>query len=196
MIRRLILALALLCALPLTAQTVALTVTKSGSDVALTWTGGAGPYEAIRSDSPSMTTRTISYKGLSSPKTFTGDAADGAFVHYYIISDSTAPTVAIATPPPAFAAAAPCICATGTSTGATAVYCDTHTATGTTTWAACADTTGVPLAVQADPHQSNAIVVTAAAVDANGNWAWAAVSGSYTGNPLERVPCKTRAQGL
>jgi hypothetical protein len=196
MIRRLLFALALLGTLPLVAQTVALTVTKSGSDVVLTWTGGTGPFEAIRSDSPSMTTRTLSYKDASSPKTFAGDASDGAFIHYYVVSDSTAPTLAIATPVPAFTAAAPCICATGTSTGATAVYVDTHAATGTATWAACADTTGVPLAIQADPKQSGTIVITASAVDANGNWAWAAVSGSYTGNPLDRVPCKARSQGM
>lgn len=101
-----------------------------------------------------------------------------------------------ALPAAGFTASMPCICASGTSTGATAVYVDTHTATGTTTWAACSDTTGVPIAVQADPKQSGTIVITASAVDASGNWARFSVAGSYTGNPLERVPCKARAQGM
>lgn len=53
-----------------------------------------------------------------------------------------------------------------------------------------------PIAVQADPKQANAIVVTASAVDGSGNWSYAQVAGSYTGTPTERVPCKARAQGM
>jgi hypothetical protein len=143
-----------------------------------------------------MATRTVTVTGTTSPVTDTGALADGARLHYYVISEAAAPTVTIATPAAGFTATAPCICATGTSTGATAVYCDTHTATGTTTWAACADTTGVPLAVQADPKQSSTIVVTASAVDASGNWSYAQVAGSYTGTITNRVPCKARAQGM
>jgi hypothetical protein len=194
--KRCLVAILLCLAVPVVAQTVALTVTLSGSDVVLTWTGGTGPFEVIRSDSPSMTTRNYGVKDISSPRSMTGDAADGAVVHYYIISDSTAPTVAIATPSADFTATMPCYCATGTSTGATEVYCDTHSATGTTTWAACSDSTGPPIAVQADPKQSSAIVVTASAVDASGNWAYATVTGSYTGTITNRVPCKARAQGM
>jgi hypothetical protein len=184
-----------LAALPAAAQ-VALTVTKSGSDAVLTWTGGTGPYAVIRSDSPNMTTRTVTLAGTTSPVTDTGALTDGVRVHYYQVSEAARPTVAITTPAAGFTATAPCICATGTSTGATAVYCDTHTATGTATWAACSDTTGVPLAVQADPKQSSTIVVTASAVDASGNWSYAQVAGSYTGTITERVPCKARAQGM
>ena len=192
--KKVLVAALLLVALPVLAQ-ADLRVTKSGSNVVLTWTGGTGPFSIMRSDSPSMTTRTITVTGTTSPVTDTGAKTDGAKIHYYVISEP-GPTVAIATPAPAFTATAPCYCATGTSTGATAVYCDTHTATGTTTWAACSDSTGPPIAVQADPKQGSAIVITAAAVDASGNWTYATVTGSYTGSITARVPCKQRAQGM
>ena len=184
--KRLICLILCLAALPLAAQT--LTVTKSGSNVVLTWSGGSGPFTVIRSDSPSMTTRTETLTGSTSPVTDTGAKTDGAKLHCYVISDP-GPTVAIAAPAPGHG---PLLL----RTGATVVYCDTHTATGTTTWAACSDSTGPPIAVQADPKQGNAIVITAAAVDASGNWAYATVTGSYAGTITNRVPCKARAQGM
>jgi hypothetical protein len=193
--RRLLTLALVLLALPAMGQT-ALTVTISGSDVVLTWTGGTGPYTVIRSASPSMTTRNATLAGTTSPATDTGGATRGNVVEYYQVSEAARPTVTIATPSAAFTATAPCICATGTSTGATAVYCDTHTATGTTTWVACSDSTGPPVAVQADPKQSSTIVITAAAVDASGNWAYTTVAGAYIGTITNRVPCKARAQGM
>jgi len=119
----------------------------------------------------------------------------GATLHCYVISDTGGPAVAVSTPSASFSATAPCICASGTSTGATAVYCNTATATGTDTWTACANSSGVPVSVQADPKQSGLIAVTASATDANGNWAYAVVTGAYTGTITARVVCVPRALG-
>lgn len=187
-----------LLALPLAAQ-VSLTVTKSGSDVVLTWTGGTGPYEVIRSSSPTMTARTATVaSGATSPVSDTGGMTRGAFIEYYQVSDSTAPTVAITTPADAFSSSLPCVCATGTaSADAVVVYVNGATATGTTSWSSCADTTGVPLAVQSDARLSGAgVAVIAAAADADGNWVFDLAPGTYTGTITERAACAERATGM
>ena len=195
--RRLMVLVLALISLPTLAQTVSLTVTKSGADVVLTWTGGTGPYQVLRSSSPSMSIRTaVVADAATSPTTDAGGATRGASVEYYQVSEAARPTVAIATPAPGFTATGPCLCATGTSTSATAIYVNSTTATGTTTWAACPNTTGVPLAVQGDPRQSAAVVITASASDTNGNWASTAISGTYTGTITAQVPCAPRSQGM
>ena len=195
--RLLVLAIALL-ALSSWATNPDLRVTKSGSNVILTWSGGTGPFVVLRSDHPSMTIRTVTLTGTTSPVTATGDKTDGAKLHCYIITDTSpaTPTVALTTPAASFTSAAPCICASGTSTDASAVYCNTHAATGTTSWTACQNSLGVPLAVAADPHQSSAVVVTAAAVDAAGNWVYVSVSGTYTGTITDRTACVPRNPGM
>ena len=194
--KRLLIAALAFLAIPALAQ-VTLTVTKSGSDVVLTFSGGTGPYTVIRAAHPTMTERLATVAtGASSPVTDTGGKTRGNRIEYYQVSDSTAPTVAITTPTSSFTSANPCICSTGTaSAGATVVYVNSHQATGTTTWSECADTTGAPIAVQADPKQSSQVVVTAACVDASLNWGTASVSGSYTGTITNRVPCKARKVG-
>lgn len=197
--RRLMMTVLLVVALPLAAQVTDLHITKSGSDVVLTWATGTGPFIVIRADMPQMTTRTITLIGTASPITDSGARTDGARLHCYVINDSsTAPAVAIATPAASFTSAAPCICATGTaSAGALFTYCNTMATTGTPqAWTACQNGYGVPLAVAADPHTGNAVTVTAACVDANTNWAYVVVSGSYTGTITARVTCVPRGLGM
>jgi hypothetical protein len=197
--KRLILTLAILAVLPVAAQVTDLKVTKSGSDVILTWTTGTGPFTIIRSDMPQMTTRTVTLAGAASPYSAQGDKADGARLHCYIVDDSsTTPSVMITTPPPNFVSPVPCICASGTaSASAVATYCNTQYTTGTPqNWTACQQGYGVPLPVTADPHQGNAVTVTAACVDGNSNWAYVTVSGTYTGNITDRKTCHQRGQGM
>lgn len=186
----------LVAALPCVAQTVSLTVEKSGSDVVLTWTGGVGPYTVLRSSHPTMTARTFTVTGTASPVTDVGGATRGVRIEYYQVSDSTAPTVTITSPPNGFASTKPCICAAGAaSADALHVYVNTFEADGTTTWTSCPDTTGVPLAVRSDTRRGGGVYVCAAAVDADGNWTVATVAGTYTGVITDRVACRARTQG-
>jgi hypothetical protein len=104
--------------------------------------------------------------------------------------------VSITTPSDAFSSQTPCICASGTaSADAAAVYVNGITATGTTAWTACPDNAGVPLAMQSDPRISGGVRVTAAAVDADGNWGYAIAAGSYTGTATAWTHCKSRKFG-
>jgi hypothetical protein len=120
------------------------------------------------------------------------------FVEYYQVADSTAPTVTITTPSEAFESSLPCVCATGTASADTVVvYVNGATATGTTSWSSCADTTGVPLAVQSDARLSGAgVAVIAAAVDADWNWAYDLAPGTYTGTITARAACAERDTGM
>ncbi len=192
----LILGAVLTLALPALAQSVSLTVEKSGADVVLTFSGGVSPYTVIRSDTPEMTTRTIAFTDTTSPVTDPGAVTDGARIHFYQVSETGGPTVSITTPGPGFTADRPCHCVYGTSTNAVAVYCDTHLAVGLDTWVACRNGTGVPLAVQADARRPNNILITASAVDLWGNWAFVTVSGHYAGTITSRVPCRQRLPGM
>lgn len=174
-----------------------MTLSKSGSDLVISWTGGTGPFAVIRSDSPSMTTRTVTLAAnATSPITDAGALADGAQRHYYaVVETSAAPSVAVDSPAAGYTSQTPCKCASGTSTGATHVYVNTIEATGTDTWTACPDNTGVPLAVQSDTRRGGGVAIIASAVNASGDWSYVVVAGSYTGTISDQTPCKERGRG-
>ena len=196
--KKVIVVLALLLALPIFGQAVELTVTKSGSDAVLTWTGGIGPYAVIRSSSPTLTARTVTISAdATSPTSDVDGLTRGVRIEYYVVSRTDVdPDIAISTPSPDFTSPKPCICATGTaSADATAVYVNGEEATGITSWASCADTTGVPISVPYDPKQGNKVIITASARSAEEDWNYVMVSGTYTGTITANVACKERKFG-
>lgn len=178
--RKLIIGFVCLLTLPLLAQTVNLTVTKSGDDVVLTYTGGSGPYIAVKARRPAMGTRRIVIDAsATSATTDTGAAADGLHIWYYQVSEATGPSITVSSPSADFASPTPCTDVTGTMTGATHVYVNGVEATiNGSDWTA----TAVPLCISGDPLQGDTTPITIAAVDANGNWTLQVVTGTYTGD--------------
>lgn len=173
-----------------------LTVTKSGSDVILTWTGGTEPFSVIRCRQPQMSTRcTVLSADAESPYTCTGDVADGVRLEFYQVQGDGKPTVAITTPSADFTAPYPCASVSGTHTGAVHIYVNGREATiAGGTWSIAS----APLAISADPtvNAGTKVAVTVAAVDASGLWATATVTGSYTGTAATSThACVARAIG-
>ena len=74
-----------------TAQ-VTLNANKSGSDIVLSWSGGTGPYDVIRSSSPRMSANTaVLASSVGGPSfTNTGAAADTVGLFTYVVSDVSA----------------------------------------------------------------------------------------------------------
>ncbi len=199
--KRILVALLILAALPAAAQTVSLTVTKSGSDVVLTWTGGTGPYVIAESRHPSMSVR-AQLVGTTSGTTITdtGGAAVMSRLIFYVVSDSTAPTVAVTGVSPNFSRSHPFVCASGTSASATstvtAVYCNSILATGTTTWTTCNPGYGVPIAVPFDqPAGLGRLLLQAACKDSNDNWGFSWLLGTWIGTLGTRDPVLPRGVG-
>ena len=194
MAKRMLIFLAVLLAFPVLAQEITLTVTKSGSDVVLTWTGGSAPYGAYKSRRPRMTGRTaaIAYPATS-PTTDAGAVTDGIKIWFYQVC-SPGPTITVTTPQPDFTSATPCVSASGTAPTAVHVYVNSTEATldEEGNWSLST----VPLAIAADPLRSNKTPVLVSAVDANGNWSFEEVDGSYTGVvSTERHQCRQRKFG-
>jgi hypothetical protein len=151
----LIIAVFLLSYLPIQAQSVLLMATKSGNDVILSWSGGTGPYTVVSARHPSMTIRTRILASTSGTTyTDTGAASVTPRLVFYVVSDSTAPTVTITNILPNFSSSHLSLCVSGTSSSVNtvqAVYCNSLLATGTSIWTTCNPGYRVPLAVPFDP---------------------------------------------
>jgi hypothetical protein len=184
------------------AQGVSLTVTKNGNDVVLNWTGGTGPYTVVKSRHPSMSIRT---QLLGTPSGTTLTDTNGALakspVIYYIVSDSSAPTVTITSVTPDFVAHHPGLCVSGTSSSpsstVSAVYCNSITANGTTSWATCwTGHYGVPVPVPFDTVIGGGrLFIQASCVDLFGNWGFSTLFGDFNGELGSKDPVRPRGVG-
>lgn len=194
--------LAFCLGLAASAQAVSLTVTKSGSDVVLTWTGGTPPYSVVKSHSPTMSIRSQLVATTSgTTATDTGGASVSPPLVYYRVSDSTAPTVTVTSVQPGFSVIHPFICASGTATSPAstivAVYANALLAAGTTIWTTCDGTHfGAPLAVPSDPVIGiGRLFLQVAAKDANDNWGFSWLFGSFGGVLGSRDKVRPRGVG-
>ena len=156
--------LALALSAPGLAQTN-LTCTKSGNDVALNWTGGTSPFDAIKDTVPYFSSNPNMLLTGSSGTTYTDGGAliNGIAVEFYTVADATKPTITITNTVPAGPTAARTILVNGTYANATYVSVNS-----------------LPAAFGSGSYSASPVLlflggntVTASAMDAIGNVAFA-----------------------
>ncbi|MFN7974759.1 MAG: IPT/TIG domain-containing protein [Acidobacteriota bacterium] len=140
------------------------TLSVSGNDVVLNWSGGAQPYYVYRDSVPDMSGDPVLLLGGTSATTYTdaGAATNGATLYFYRVSDATKPTVTITGTVPPSPAPVRAIQVNGNFAGATAIYVNETPATlGANTFSAA----GVQLFLGVNR-------VTATAIDSDGDVAF------------------------